>query len=195
MLLKKGAMFGLDARIALAIFGALSVISGAALYSAIQSSKVTSFIAQHAEHAKAFESYFLDTGSYVARDAGADMQQLDIDSLYVDPGIAGWKGPYLSVKYDDDGSNRFYPMSGYSARFELYESDTWGVVIGNGDLVCDAGEDCSVWIITYGVISTFAKQVDILVDGSDSPTTGNYRIWGEGETVNTMYKVMNYKGN
>lgn len=34
----KGAMFGLDARIALAIFGALSVISGAALYSAIQES-------------------------------------------------------------------------------------------------------------------------------------------------------------
>ena len=33
---KKAAMFGLDARIALAIFGALSVISGAALYSAIQ---------------------------------------------------------------------------------------------------------------------------------------------------------------
>ena len=37
--LKKGAMFGLDARIALAIFGALSVISGAALYSAIKESK------------------------------------------------------------------------------------------------------------------------------------------------------------
>ena len=33
---KRGAMFGLDARIALAIFGALLVISSAALYSAIQ---------------------------------------------------------------------------------------------------------------------------------------------------------------
>tara|TARA_Y100001960_G_scaffold323342_1_gene401616 strand:- start:381 stop:521 length:141 start_codon:yes stop_codon:yes gene_type:complete len=36
----KGAMFGLDARIALAIFGALSVISSAALYSAIQEADV-----------------------------------------------------------------------------------------------------------------------------------------------------------
>jgi hypothetical protein len=34
--MKKGAMFGLDARIALAIFGALSVISGASLYSEIK---------------------------------------------------------------------------------------------------------------------------------------------------------------
>lgn len=37
--MKKGAMFGLDARIALAIFGALSVISGAALYSAYKTQK------------------------------------------------------------------------------------------------------------------------------------------------------------
>ena len=46
--LKKGAMFGLDARISLAIFGALSVISGAALYSAIQDSKSVSQVASHA---------------------------------------------------------------------------------------------------------------------------------------------------
>ena len=39
-MLNKGAMFGLDARIALAIFGALSVISGAALYSTIQEADV-----------------------------------------------------------------------------------------------------------------------------------------------------------
>lgn len=38
-LLRKAAMFGLDARIALAIFGALSVISGAVLYSAIKQAK------------------------------------------------------------------------------------------------------------------------------------------------------------
>ncbi len=42
-MIKKAAMFGLDARIALVIFGALSVISGAALYSAIQQAKTTAF--------------------------------------------------------------------------------------------------------------------------------------------------------
>tara|TARA_Y100001960_G_C14595815_1_gene788039 strand:- start:886 stop:1026 length:141 start_codon:yes stop_codon:yes gene_type:complete len=44
--MKKGAMFGIDARIALAIFGALSAISGAALYSAIQQSKVTVLVTE-----------------------------------------------------------------------------------------------------------------------------------------------------
>lgn len=37
-------MFRLDARIALAIFGALSVITGAALYSAIQYSKTIAIL-------------------------------------------------------------------------------------------------------------------------------------------------------
>ncbi len=47
MLANRGAMFGLDARIALAIFGALSVISGAALYSAIKESRITSLLTEY----------------------------------------------------------------------------------------------------------------------------------------------------
>ena len=62
MFINKGAMFGLDARIALAIFGALSVISGAALYSAIQNSKVTAAITEMNEVGKAWEAHYLDTG-------------------------------------------------------------------------------------------------------------------------------------
>jgi hypothetical protein len=62
MILKKGAMFGLDARIALAIFGALSVISGAALYSAIQQSKVIALITDLNEIGKAYTAFALDTG-------------------------------------------------------------------------------------------------------------------------------------
>ena len=40
-------MFDLDARIALVIFGALSVISGAELYSSIQTAKNTAVVAQY----------------------------------------------------------------------------------------------------------------------------------------------------
>lgn len=64
MFYKKGAMFGLDARISLAIFGALSVISGAALYSAIQNSKATALYVQLSELGKAWESYYIDTGLF-----------------------------------------------------------------------------------------------------------------------------------
>ena len=54
MINKKGAIFGLDARIALTIFGALSVISGAALYSAIQESKVVALYTEFQEIGKAY---------------------------------------------------------------------------------------------------------------------------------------------
>ena len=192
--MKKAAMFGLDARIALAIFGALSVISGAALYSAIQQSKVTSFIAQQAENSKAFEAFYIDTGRYLTRIAGVDMQQLAVEELYEDTGDSGWSGPYLSNEYDS-ADHTFNPTPEYSGRFELYESDTWGLEISNVDLVCGAGEDCSVWIITYNMPRDFADNIDLAVDGSASPTTGNFRIWGTSSIVNTMYRVMLYKGN
>ena len=68
MTYKKGAMFGLDARIALAIFGALSVISGAALYSAIQSAKAEQYRQYFVELVKASEAYYLDTGSQLSFD-------------------------------------------------------------------------------------------------------------------------------
>ena len=60
--MKKGAMFGIDARIALAIFGAISVISGAALYLAIQQSKVTVLVTELEELSKAVKAYVLDIG-------------------------------------------------------------------------------------------------------------------------------------
>ena len=57
--MKKGAMFGLDARIALAIFGALSVILGAALYSAIQEAKNQQIISMFSEISKALRLIIL----------------------------------------------------------------------------------------------------------------------------------------
>ena len=93
---KRAAMFGLDARIALAIFGALSVISGAALYSAIQNSKAVSTLTEMREVIKAWESYLLDTGSDMALDTSDSLSHhRDASDLVVDPGVAGWNGPYL----------------------------------------------------------------------------------------------------
>jgi len=104
MLNKKGAMFGLDARIALAIFGALSVISGAALYSAVQEAKTIHRVASVSEAIKAFEAYYLDTGEII-KEGKKGSGFLNIISLIEDSGVAGWKGPYLpfEVLLPDDG--------------------------------------------------------------------------------------------
>jgi len=62
MLNKKGSMFGLDARIALAIYRVLSVISRTTQYSTIKNSIATALLAQLIELGKEGESYDLNKG-------------------------------------------------------------------------------------------------------------------------------------
>lgn len=60
---KKAAMFALDARIALIIFGALSIITGATLYSTIKRTKLIAIITEKNEIEKALESYLINVGA------------------------------------------------------------------------------------------------------------------------------------
>jgi type II secretory pathway pseudopilin PulG len=189
MLLKKAAMFGLDARIALAIFGALSVISGAALYSAIQEAKLTKVLVEVNEVGKAVEQYILDTGLNLLVYGGTGLT-LDPQALLEDPGVTGWNGPYLS------GEMR----SGYPANLLLDGSDTsyfkikkatnvtWTApesTAGTGDGTC--GTPCYYWI-EFQVGNSFSmgdlKSIDERLDGSAGLDVGSVRIY---ETVGVIY--------
>lgn len=92
-LMKKGAMFGLDARIALAIFGALSVISGAALYSAIQDAKITTFYTTLIETEKALEAIVLDLGYMPKSTTGSPDLSLFSQNM---ANLNNWNGPYMN---------------------------------------------------------------------------------------------------
>lgn len=61
---KKAAMFGLDARIALAIFAVLTVVAGTLFHSALIRAEAVANIVEMNELGKAFEQYVLDTGVY-----------------------------------------------------------------------------------------------------------------------------------
>lgn len=102
---KKGAMFGLDARIALAIFGALSVISGAALYSAIQDSKDTAILNQIKEVEKAIESYIIDTYTVPSN------RMMMNDLLTNMNSVSTWKGPYINADYVTTSFNQQIKVS------------------------------------------------------------------------------------
>ena len=90
---KKAAMFGLDARIALAIFGALSVISGAALYSAIQESKTIKYQQTFEEMTKAIQAYYLDNYKNIPQNTSKILYSSDI--LQNRENLSTWKGPYF----------------------------------------------------------------------------------------------------
>jgi hypothetical protein len=184
---KKGAMFGLDARIALAIFGALSVISGAALYSAIQDSKATAFLADITELGKAWEQYLLDTGSDLPAysNVGNGRHFRDMTGLIEDNGVIGWKGPYLSYeKHHLDNKHLIYPNAG-SFLLVSAKNSTWGGANGWQDGICLLETDkCFIWGYTSGFTKSVFETLDNRLDNGDGESSGSIRY---EDTPNIFY--------
>tara|TARA_Y100001960_G_C14374822_1_gene680887 strand:- start:62 stop:694 length:633 start_codon:yes stop_codon:yes gene_type:complete len=99
MKFNKGAMFGLDARVALAIVGSLSVIAGAVIYTAIEDSQVARISQDLKEIEKSVVAYRLDTGLELA----ADLDSTFIKNFYLRELVdnhqefSRWKGPYIDI--------------------------------------------------------------------------------------------------
>lgn len=190
----KGAMFGLDARIALAIFGALSVISGAALYSAIQDSKVTSIVTQMQEVAKAYEQYILDKGSEAtmhdifARKTNVLVKNEESEST--------WKGPYIGIQ--DVGHSGTDPID----RINTSEGKKLFVICApatpfggpnatSGRLHCAPGLTNHNWVLFETYSKSIVDAVDVKVDGTLDHRNGNIRaIEWNSNSFSIYYKLM-----
>tara|TARA_Y100001960_G_scaffold243221_1_gene257359 strand:- start:706 stop:1293 length:588 start_codon:yes stop_codon:yes gene_type:complete len=172
MLNKKGAMFGLDARIALAIFGALSVISGAALYSAIKESRITSLLTEYNEIGKAWESFYLDTGVQLAKASGYH-NRFYTGQLVTDDSIDGWKGPYIAFE-DKGGAFRPLIHERYYTILALYANSTDWDFFGDVSTICTA-TDCYLWILIDGLTLDLVEGLDKKIDNSDGADKGKLR--------------------
>jgi Tfp pilus assembly protein PilE len=177
----KGAMFGLDARIALAIFGALSVISGAALYSAIQQSKVTAIITEMNEVGKAYESYLLDIGSHVPQSTTSVTYksiELLVDNKNSDP---NWKGPYISYEQQSTTDYRLvHPTYDVLLIARFNDDNPWAGTEGSDYTstgVCTGSETkCNLFIMLEYVDTNIAKEVDKQIDGSYDSRNGSVKL-------------------
>ncbi|PPR08901.1 MAG: hypothetical protein CFH44_00585 [Proteobacteria bacterium] len=194
MFIKKGAMFGLDARIALAIFGALSVISGAALYSAIDDSKKTAFMVQLEEFSKAYTAYYLDVGHHVpVYEANKDflvgnriVENIDSDT--------NWNGPYWPEGYgknrnNKDGLGRVSFRGDYSAGFVQAIDTDWGDYAGSsfiGDCIIS---NCHIWayVEVRDKNINFAKDINNRIEKDDSASSGKVRVRYFGDNSYNIY--------
>jgi type II secretory pathway pseudopilin PulG len=178
MNLKRGTMFGLDARIALAIFGALSVISGAALYSAIQQSKVTRIIADISEVNKAIEAYMLDTGSDLpVMPPSLDFVVNSYSFVENAASASGWSGPYLPYAKTTgvDSRNKLVHTSYDYVSVELISTDVNPTT--STAVYCTAGKPCYYWSFIFAVPMDIVNAVNELVDGDGTLQDGNVRAW------------------
>ena len=195
---KKGAMFGLDARIALAIFGALSVISGAALYSAIQDAKIVSIATDIDEFAKAHDAYYIDVGSLMSLNTSSspnDLRPITEELLYSTK--QGWKGPYTSILdlwAVDDGYLSYDKHGMHSIHYFYAKDTTWGdsVVAGTGQ-ICDSSNPCYLWVVIHEVEPALAEQIDIFYDNVKDFDAGNVRVYTADTNTNGKYDVIGIK--
>jgi len=203
----RGAMFGLDARIALAIFGALSVISGAALYSAIKEAKVTAFLVKLEEISKAIDAYRIDVGREVVTGTNGIVSNGGVLVKDYDSDL-GWKGPYLS--YDPSTSAVKFIMEGKKVfTYSSGDRSTGISVLSNGKS-CLADKACDIYIKVAFVsadnnvaegVSLF-NELDQKLDGGDGYKSGRiHAIQADNSTAipdpdassfNLLYKVGPY---
>ena len=189
MKFKKGAMFGLDARIALAIFGALSVISGAALYSAIEQATVIKYITQLEEVNKAYEAYRLDTGLDIPKKYEA---KVDVGALVSDSGAAGWSGPYISLPVVDNSTS--HVNIEYENDKKIYidawvegPKDDWGWDETSPTAPNSCTDECYLYFSIHGLPTNIVNAIDEKIDGSVSPQTGKARRFGDSG----IYVILN----
>jgi Tfp pilus assembly major pilin PilA len=186
--MKKAAMFGLDARIALAIFGALSVISGAALYSAIQQAKVVAIVTEMSEAGKAYEQYILDTGIDLERFPDPSGTHMVSGHLLEDSGAEGWNGPYLPYTIDssDAAKTRLLHPQYNLVIFINSTGNAWGGAVGQESCL----SNCQVWVRFDIVEDSLAEAVDIYVDGTQDDQNGKvklYRLSGANAGKSHLY--------
>ncbi|MCP4355562.1 MAG: hypothetical protein GY793_08045 [Proteobacteria bacterium] len=180
---KKAAMFGLDARVALAIFGALSVITGAALYNALQEAKVVAIITEMNNIDKAFTAYLLDVGTYPAEAATTINGELKAEELITST-VAGWKGPYTSfqdIGTVTDGWLDHPTFGPFSRILTLRKINTPWEAPGAPSTKClSTSDSCSIYICCNKISVDILKQLDLKLDGTSSPSTGIFR-YGSSE--------------
>ena len=166
---QRGAMFGLDARIALAIFAGLSVVAGTAVFGALSETESTALVTEKNNIAKGYINYVFDTGLH----PGAG----NFDALINDPGgVPRWAGPYITLNNNQH------------LKYGEYQLVNGGLGSGPNNVPAACGSapaPCWAWLELTDVPTPVLIQVDIKMDGTgvQSPSTGTFRIGGATSTT------------
>ncbi|MEC9291352.1 MAG: hypothetical protein VX730_03020 [Pseudomonadota bacterium] len=169
---QKGAMFGLDARVALAIFGGLSVIAGAAVISSITETNVTALTTEFDNISKGYINQVFDTG----------VDTVTFNDLLADSGAVSWNGPYLTIA--NDNQVRFGTYSLGEGPDAAAANPTGAACVGI----------CYVWLELTQVPTPIAERIDSQIDGAVDAANGNFRYVDTAGVSVTRYKLSRCQG-
>jgi hypothetical protein len=181
---QRGAMFGLDARIALAIFSLLAVVAGASMVANMAENRAKGLVAELAETAKAVDGFHADLKDDIYMVLLEPSEARAFQALYDDAVIredenhrARWNGPYIRA-----ASNRHAEFGEISIqkRQSLHTER------------CDAFEGglCFLWLVYSSVPPNVVAEANRLMDGvgeQNAQTAGRVQWSQEEDTRQILY--------
>ena len=170
---QKGALFGLDARIALAIFSGLSIIAGAAGYSYMSKTQITALATELDNISKAYTNFQLDT-QVNTKTFG--------DLINNDGGQLGWNGPYITMISDNHLAYGKYSIV-YGIDMTRVKGTTPRPCLNPRDI-------CFIWVQLSDVPMALASKVDEHIDGANdglgTPNSGKFLVEVDAATEKAL---------
>ena len=152
-----GAMFGLDARIALGIFGLLSVVAGYSAVNVFGQAGVTALTTELSNMKKAHAEFYMATGEHPAN---------FMDLINNETGYQNWAGPYVDGMTSD--RSRLY------GNYSFVEGR---IDIGGVPPVECTGGICGLWLKLTKVKDTLAKEAHAKMSaGEKTMSAGVMRV-------------------
>lgn len=175
---QSGALFGLDARIALAIFSILSVVAGVAVVTNIDSTRAQVLANELVDTGKALESFHNDLKTDIFLTLSTPGGKNAFQALYDNAVImeaenmrARWNGPY--IKFTTNRNSRFG---------EMY------LTKGASDHTqpCNSEDVCYLYLVYSSVKPSIVQDTNTVLDGEreKNPDLEGRLQWSSGEDGN-----------
>ena len=172
---QSGALFGLDARIALAIFGILSVVAGVSIVTSIDGTRGQVLATELADTAQALESFHHDLKTDIFLSLETPTEKGAFQALFDNSVIrtgdnlqARWNGPYIKA------SSNLHPRYGAMTLTKA------GPVHSSP---CIPSELCYLYVVYSNVKMDIAKKANEVLDGeaeTDAGAEGRLQ-WSRGD--------------
>lgn len=179
---QRGAMFGLDARIALAIFSILSIVAGAAVVINLDETNARALASELVDTTKAIEMMHQDLKTDVfqalVRPSEKNAFQALFDNAVVleEGGLRGrWNGPYIRF------TSTLHPKYGEMLLQKRKENHTQP---------CDEDDICYLWLVYGEVKPSIIRALNDELDGKNEqnkPTSGRVQWTQDREYTGALY--------
>jgi hypothetical protein len=179
---QRGALFAMDARIALTVFSLLSVIAGAAMVLNLNESRAKGLVAELVDTARAIEAFHQDLRTDIFLALTEPSEAKAFQALYdasviveADNLRARWNGPYVRAV---SNRNPIYGVMSLQKRGP------------NHTKPCDAETPCFLWLMYDEVQPEITLAANEMLDGPSEPAPeSNGRLqWSQtDDTTRVLY--------